>query len=67
MNTCKTCKHWTKPSEDDIRADDMCTPRDQDTYEPMERGFEVRICRHPEYMTMLATGQDFGCVRHESD
>ena len=63
----------------------MCRPLDQDTYEPMARGFEVRLCGHPsqtfceapverdgfgladgsEYMAVLATAEDFGCVRHE--
>jgi len=81
VNTCKTCKHW-KDEEADTQ---MCHPLDQDTCKPMERGFEVRICKHPaqtfcespieangfgvadgsEYRAVLATGQDFGCVRHE--
>jgi len=48
MNTCKTCKHWKEPEDkDNARADDLCTPRDPDTYEPMDRGFKVRICRMP--------------------
>ncbi len=92
MNTCKTCKHWKTPEDSDSRgfgyqiyADAMCRPLDQDTYEPMARGFEVRLCGHPsqtfceapverdgfgladgsEYMAVLATAEDFGCVRHE--
>jgi hypothetical protein len=85
MNTCKTCKHWTEPGDWGTKRQ-MCTPLDPDTYKPMDRGFEVRICEHPEqtfceapvtangfgvadgstYLAMLATGQDFGCVRHET-
>lgn len=48
MEHCKTCKHWQKPGEDaGIREDDLCTPRDPDTYKPMDRGFEVRLCKEP--------------------
>lgn len=48
MNACKTCKHWTKSKdEDSYMIQSMCSPIDQDTYEPMERGFETRICRQP--------------------
>jgi hypothetical protein len=25
----------------------MCEPLDPDTYEPMKRAFEVRLCKHP--------------------
>lgn len=64
----------------------LCRPIDPDTYEPMKRGFETRICNQPEqsfcespvasnafaladgsnYFATLATGEDFGCVRHEA-
>lgn len=48
MNTCKTCKHWTAPADDDNHyAVSICGPIDPDTYEPMNRGFETRLCRHP--------------------
>jgi hypothetical protein len=48
MMRCKTCKHWKKPEENaSCREDDLCTPRDPDTYEPMDRGFEVRLCKLP--------------------
>ena len=63
----------------------MCEPVDPDTHKPMQRGFEVRICRQPtqtlaeapierngfgltdasQYYAVLATAEDFGCVRHE--
>ena len=86
METCKTCKHWAKPAEDDWRAGGYCAPTDPDTYEPMAMPFEVRECKHPaltfcerpveangfgvadgsEFMAILVTGQDFGCVRHEA-
>lgn len=87
MNTCKTCKHWVEPeARDHHTADSICHPLDPDTYEPMDRGFEVRLCKHPtqtfcespierngfgladasRYYAVLATGEDFGCVRHEA-
>lgn len=46
MNMCKTCKHWQLPRER-FRESDICSPLDPDTYKPMQRGFEVRICRMP--------------------
>ena len=83
MNTCKTCKHWTMAEG---RGRNICHPLDPDTYEPMNRGFETRLCKHPaqafceapvesngfalmdasEYFAVLATAEDFGCVRHEA-
>ena len=46
--TCKTCAFWKQPSEDDnYHAVAICDPFDPDTLKPMERGFEVRICKHP--------------------
>ena len=49
MNHCKTCKHWTAPDgADDGYAFGLCEPSDPDTSEPMRRGFEVRLCKHPE-------------------
>jgi hypothetical protein len=48
MMRCKTCKHWKKPEENaSYHEGDLCTPRDPDTYEPMDRGFEVRLCKLP--------------------
>jgi hypothetical protein len=48
MNTCSSCEHWTKPHEDaNYREARLCGPVDPDTFEPMNRGFEVRICRMP--------------------
>lgn len=48
MNICKTCIHWKMPQENDVyNAIDMCRPLDPDNFEPMKRGFEVRICKHP--------------------
>ncbi len=47
MNHCKTCVHWRAPDPRDHTERNMCTPRDPDTYEPMVRGFEVRVCKHP--------------------
>ena len=46
MKTCKTCKHWQQPGESNYEKD-LCTPRDPDTYQPMDRGFYVRICKMP--------------------
>ncbi len=43
--TCKTCQHWQQHENWDETA--LCAPRDPDTREPMNLGFEVRICRHP--------------------
>lgn len=46
---CKTCKHWSAPDgADDGYAFGLCEPEDPDTGEPMQRGFEVRLCKHPE-------------------
>lgn len=84
MNTCKTCKHWCLPT-DSWNASSLCKPLDQDTYEPMQFKYEVRICKMPSqtfcerpmeangfgladasmYFAVLATGEEFGCVRHE--
>lgn len=48
MNICKTCIHWKLPEkDDDFNATQMCTPLDQDTLESMQRGFEVKLCKHP--------------------
>lgn len=47
MKTCKTCKHWKKPENEDVRADQLCNAYDPDTYKPMERGFECRVCYMP--------------------
>ena len=87
MSTCKTCVHWTKSAKKGSYAESsICVPLDPDTYKPMKRGFEVRLCKQPtqtfceapverngfaladgsEYMAMLATAEDFGCVRHEA-
>ena len=85
MTTCKTCKHWSAPGPYE-REVALCNPVDPDTFKPMQRGFETRICRMPtqtmfeppvesngfaltdgsQYFAVLATGQDFGCVRHEA-
>lgn len=85
MNTCKTCKHWTAVA-DNYHAGQICSPLDPDTFKPMKRGFEVRLCKMPtqglfeapveangfsltdgsEYFAALATGEEFGCVRHEA-
>lgn len=46
MNRCKTCKHWQQPVG--FNEGEIAVPRDQDTLEPMARGFEARICRHPD-------------------
>jgi hypothetical protein len=45
MQRCKTCQHWKKPGNPNAR--DLCNPLDQDTYQPMSLGFEVRECTHP--------------------
>jgi hypothetical protein len=45
MERCKSCKHWKRP--DNINAKCLFQPRDQDTYQPMNLGFEVRECVHP--------------------
>lgn len=43
---CKTCAHWIEP-KNDMDAEMLCKPRDPDTMELMDLGFEVRVCRHP--------------------
>jgi hypothetical protein len=85
VNTCKTCAYWKKPTEKDYAEEHLCNPTDPNTYEPMNRGFEVRICKMPTqtfceppverngfgladgstFYAVLATAEDFGCVRHE--
>ncbi len=46
---CKTCAHWHKPTNKDNPNDSSITEAlDPDTYEPMDRGFETRICDHPQ-------------------
>ncbi len=48
MNTCKTCKHWKSvKSHAIVRVEEICAPRDQDTYDLMEMPFEVRQCTSP--------------------
>ena len=50
MKTCKTCKHWIVPEDKDFqdyRVYDICSPLDQDTYDPMKMDFEVRVCSSP--------------------
>lgn len=49
MNTCKTCRHWQKPSDANkgYMALGLCDPTDPDSGEPMNRGFEVRVCQQP--------------------
>lgn len=88
MNRCATCKHWTAPGDNDLSypSRSLCEPVDPDTYEPMNRGFAVRICKQPtqtfceapvesngfaladgsDYFAVLATAEDFGCVRWEA-
>ena len=87
MKTCKTCAYWVKPNSDnpdDYYAEKICVPIDPDTYQPMNRIFESRMCKMPtqafcespvekdgfaladgsQYMAVLATAEDFGCVKH---
>lgn len=48
MNTCKTCKHWQDPEDDDYYADRLCKPLDpENDYKPMERGFGCKVCKMP--------------------
>lgn len=48
MNTCKTCKHWIAPTNNDSsHAQYICYPIDPDTYQRMDRGFESRLCKAP--------------------
>jgi hypothetical protein len=61
MEFCKTCIHWQKPSgRDDLNAVYICKPVDPDTFEPMERGFEVRLCKHPSQTFAEAPIEDNG-------
>lgn len=84
MNTCKTCDFWKTPDEWNGR--NLCAPLDQDTFKPMDRGFDVKVCKMPtqtfcetpierngfgladasEYLALLATAEDFGCLRHSA-
>ena len=45
--TCKTCLYWIAPKEREYDAYHLCNPTDPDTYQPMQRGFEVRACKMP--------------------
>jgi len=47
MPTCKTCAHWKTPQDSYMQRGVCGLLNDPDTYEPMQRGFEVRICKHP--------------------
>lgn len=47
MNTCKTCKHWQVDGDKNYQALHLCKPEDPYTGEPMQRGFEVRMCMQP--------------------
>ena len=47
MQRCETCKWWIIPARIDYEGRQMCNPLDQDTYEPMERQFEIRMCKMP--------------------
>ena len=46
MTTCKTCKHWKIPSDE--YYNEIVTPHDSDTFEPMEMPFQVRFCTSPK-------------------
>ena len=47
MNTCKTCTHWQKPGKD-YHAHSLCEPLDpENNFQPMQRGFECRVCKMP--------------------
>lgn len=49
MNRCKTCRHWKEPGPDaHFNVLSITEPADQDTFEPMKRGFITRQCKHPE-------------------
>ena len=88
METCKTCRHWTVPNnKEPFDGESLCRPIAQDTLEPMDIGFEIRLCKNPcqtfsespteingfgltdasMYYAVLATAEEFGCVRHESN
>jgi len=48
MNICKTCRYWIAPTDtDSYHAQDLCSPVDPDTYEPMKMEYEVRLCKMP--------------------
>ena len=48
MKTCKTCKHWQGPADDDFYADSLCKPLDpQNDYKTMERGYGCKVCKMP--------------------
>lgn len=61
MERCKTCKHWraTLPG-DSYHADQICSPLDPDTMKPMKRGFESRLCKHPNQALFEAPVQANG-------
>jgi hypothetical protein len=47
MKLCKTCKWWKDPENEDYKAEWICNPHDQDTFEKAKMPFEVKMCYHP--------------------
>lgn len=65
IRSCKTCLHWKNPDhQDHYNATQACSPFDPDTYQPMQRGFEVKICKHPAqtFNESLVEDNGFGVV-----
>jgi hypothetical protein len=48
VSACRTCAFWVIPERH--QYDQILHPVDPDTYEPMDTGFEVRICQHPRLL-----------------
>ena len=84
MKRCKTCKHWEMPIAYEADKLILCDPN-PDTGLPMQREFQVRVCKMPtqtfgepvperdgfgladgdDYYAVMATAEEFGCVKHE--
>lgn len=75
MGTCKTCKHWLIPEEDEGYGDMLISPRDPVTYEQEENeeaiaakwGYNVRFCKHPKLETRQRPDQNGFAVIDASD
>ena len=49
MIKCKDCKFWIVP--EDAFYDEILEPTDEDTCEPKEMPFKVKVCGCPEILT----------------
>lgn len=77
MNTCKTCKHWSKhepnPYESWFTPEELLTKGECDTYvknpkkDGKDTGFDVILTGSDTHGmgAILVTGADFSCMHYE--